>query len=80
MGNAVYISMDIPDTLFAVRSLTFIHESSQSIIVLQTPELHSMGAGQDGLICHIHRSLDVGSVHNRLAPLSSLSIDTSGIT
>ena len=80
MGNAVFISMDIPDTLFAVRSLTFIHYPSQSTVVLQTPELHSMGAGQGGVIRHIHRSLDVGSVHNRPAPVSSLFIDTSGIT
>ncbi len=77
------MSMDIPDTSFAVGyppNIIFacLLTSSQ---VLEAPELHSVGAGQSRLIRPFYRHLDVRQLF--FSPSTQerrLLSDTSGIS
>jgi hypothetical protein len=65
IGNAVFISMDIPDTFLAVSNLPNHHNIIRIIdipfIVLKTPKLYPMGKSQGLFICHVHFRLDVST-------------------
>ncbi len=54
IGNAVYMSMDIPDTFLAVRYVCrgMLHFYSTPLdVVLQTAQLPPAGDGQNGGLC-----------------------------
>jgi hypothetical protein len=61
IGNAVYMSMDIPDAFLAVRNpcALFHIRSPYRFTALETFQLLAMGASQSRVICNFHRCLDV---------------------
>lgn len=75
IGNAIYLSMDIPDAFLAVRTSRFRHcfradRSPLSMIVLENPQLYPMGKDQGRHVRSVLGYLDVRT----LSVLPALSI------
>jgi hypothetical protein len=62
IGNAVYMSMDIPDAALAVCSVRVLLDGKAEkvgFLVFQTPQLHANGACKSCFLCHFSLYLDV---------------------